>query len=77
MGLGNLIENAIKQLKDEKESIAEASSGVVDEDDLFDYDKNIVELTDEDFEDFRESEELAAAADDEYLLQLLEEGAER
>lgn len=76
MGLGNLIENAIKQLKDEKESIAEAGA-VVNEDDLFDYEKDVIELTDEDFEDFRESEELAAAADDEYLLSLLEEEADR
>jgi hypothetical protein len=77
MGLGNLIENAIKQLKDEQESIAEAGAGVVNEEDLFDYDKDVIELTDEDFDDFRESEELAAAADDEYLLSLLEEGADR
>ena len=76
MGLGNLIENAIKQLQDEKDSIAEAGSEV-NEDDLFDYDKDVVELTDDDFDDFRESEELAAAADDEYLLQLLDEGADR
>ncbi len=71
MGLGNLIENAIKQLKDEQESIQIAGSGV-NEDDLFDYDKDVIELDDEDYDDFKESEELAAAADEEYLLSLLE-----
>ena len=75
MGLGNLIENAIKQLKDEQESIQIAGSGV-NEEDLFDYDKEVVELSDEDYDDFKESEELAAAADEEYLMSLLDEGAD-
>ena len=75
MGLGNLIENAVKQLKDEQESIQIAGSGV-NEEDLFDYDKEVVELSDEDYDDFKESEELAAAADEEYLMSLLDEGAD-
>jgi hypothetical protein len=39
-------------------------------------DKDVVELSDDDFEDFRESEELAAAADEEYLRSLLDEEAD-
>ena len=75
MGLGNLIEVAVKQLKDERESIEQAS-GAVNEEELFDYDKDVIELSDDDFEDFKESEELAAAADEEYLRSLLDEEAD-
>jgi hypothetical protein len=79
MGLGTLIENAVKLLREEQDAInaASRSSEESADDSLFDYDKDVIELTDEDFDDFRESEELAAAADDEYLLSLLEEGADR
>ena len=57
MGLGNLIENAIKQLQDEKAAIAEAASRTDgDEDDaLFDFDP--VAITDKEMEEFREFEE--------------------
>lgn len=61
LGLGNLIENAVKAIEDEKAAIKDASvyaEGMEDkaEDALFDYDsKNVIE--DSDFEEFSEFEE--------------------
>jgi hypothetical protein len=51
MGLGNLIENAVKLLKEEQDNIAAAGeSGQDDEDtDIFDYDKEVIDISDEDY----------------------------
>ena len=61
MGLGNLIENAIKQierdrLKEEMEEMEDIDEDEQFEDDLFDYDKDTT-LTDEDFAKFKDFEE--------------------
>ena len=61
MGLGNLIENAIKQierdrLKEEMEEMEDIDEDEQFEDDLFDYDK-VTTLTDEDFANFKDFEE--------------------
>ena len=76
MGLGNLIENAVKLLKEEKDNIAAAGADGMDEgaeDDLFDYDKDIIDLTDEDYQDFRDAEDDNAAFDEEFLRTFIEE----
>lgn len=76
MGLGNLIENAVKLLKEEKDNIAAAGADGMDEgaeDDLFDYDKEIIDLTDEDYQDFRDAEDDNAAFDEEFLKSFMEE----
>ena len=76
MGLGNLIENAVKLLKEEKDNIAAAGADGMDEgaeDDLFDYDKEIIDLTDEDYQDFRDAEDEDAAFDEEFLKSFMEE----
>lgn len=76
MGLGNLIENAVKLLKEEKDNIAAAGADGMDEgaeDDLFDYDKEIIDLTDEDYQDFRDAEDDNAAFDEEFLRTFIEE----
>ena len=76
MGLGNLIENAVKLLKEEKDNIAAAGADGMDEgaeDDLFDYDKEIIDLTDEDYQDFRDAEDDNAAFDEEFLRSFMEE----
>lgn len=68
MGLGNLIENAAKLLKEEQDAIrAMDNTDNEEEDDLFNYDKEIVELTDDDYQDFRDNEELQALIDQELL----------
>lgn len=56
LGLGNLIENAMKQLEREKEQIHAASAGDIEkqeEDELFSYNAN--ELEDQDFVEFEEA----------------------
>jgi hypothetical protein len=75
MGLGQMIENAFKLLKEEQESIQIAGENGTDEEDidLFDYDKDIVEVTDSDFAALRELEDEAAEADESYLNSFLEE----
>lgn len=61
LGLGNMIENALRAIEQEKESIqeageyAEALENSNEEDDLFDYDKNIIE--DEDFQEYYDKQE--------------------
>lgn len=53
MGLGNLIENAFKLLTQEQESIRLASEMDDDEeDDLMDYEKSVVEVTEDDYDEF-------------------------
>ena len=75
MGLGNLIENAVKLLKDEQDSIAAAGENGTDEEnvDLFDYDKEVIELDDDDYQDFRDQEEDDEQIDDSFLKSFLGE----
>lgn len=55
MGLGNLIENAFKLLAQEQESIRLASEIDDDEeDDLMDYEKSVVEVTEDDYDEFND-----------------------
>lgn len=77
LGLGTMIENAIKAIEEEKERIEEAGSqaeGVSDkdaEDDLFDYHKGALE--DEDIQEFYELQDLMKDEDSLYY-QSLQEG---
>lgn len=77
LGLGNMIENALKAIEDEKEHIkeagnyAEALQNSNEEDDLFNYEKPILE--DEDFDDFNNLQE-AMSNEDTLSYQLQEEG---
>jgi hypothetical protein len=78
MNLGNLIENAIKQIEldKEKEAIEDAEAATEDEileNQLF-ADDAAEFLKDEDFEKFKEVEEESAEADDEFLQSLLDDG---
>lgn len=61
LGLGNLIENSIKNLEKEKESIEAAANGEIDEqseeDKLFDYNNANQLLSLEDYKEFNEFEE--------------------
>lgn len=73
MGLGNLIENAIKQLEKDRE--AQSAVETTDDEDNFDkmYDYDAVELTDQDFSDlYKFEEEQADADDEEFLKQFME-----
>lgn len=67
MGLGTLIENAVKLLREEQDAINAASrSGEESADDsLFDYDKDYVDLSDDDYTAFNELEEEMEMADEE------------
>ena len=74
MGLGNLIENAIKQierdrLKEELEDMEDIDENEQFEDDLFDYDKNVT-LTDEDFINFKEFEESLEDVNEDFFASL-------
>lgn len=77
LGLGNMIENALKAIEDEKEHIkeagnyAEALQNSNEEDNLFNYEKPILE--DEDFDDFNNLQE-AMSDEDTLSYQLQEEG---
>lgn len=77
LGLGNMIENALKAIEDEKEHIkeagnyAEALQNSNEEDNLFNYEKPILE--DEDFDDFNNLQE-AMNDEDTLSYQLQEEG---
>lgn len=75
LGLGNLIENAIKQLQEEKELIAQSSKleGKEDDDgDLFNYDVNQGLIT-EDYTDFNDFQEKLSEEDLEQLLDEVED----
>lgn len=80
LGLGNMIENALKAIQDEQEAIQAAGEyaeehGTDSEDALFDYEKPPV--TEEDFKDFSEFEEdWERAAAEVYAEQFDEEGEE-
>jgi hypothetical protein len=75
MGLGNLIENAIKQMEEEKQNILRAGDDAGDEDEeyaeeerLFDYETNDFEtLSSQDFQDFYSLEEEDIVEDQGYL----------
>jgi len=57
MGLGNLIENAVKRLEKKQEQEAEEKTTEISEEDkLFDYNNNIA-ISDNDFQDFFDWEE--------------------
>ena len=75
MNLGNLIENAVKQIELDKEKEAmESDEDADDLDDLlFDEDSKTL-LTDEDFSSFKEFEDNLEEADDEFLKDLIDEG---
>ena len=80
MNLGNLIDNAVKQIQNDKEKEAEQNAEAANDDDLFeaelfDEDKKAF-MNDEDFEqlqDFIENEEID---DEEYIKSLIENGEE-
>lgn len=71
LGLGNLIENAVKQAELEREAILQSSS-VTDEEEenkLFDYSNNNNAITDSDFIDFYDQQEELSQEDLENLIQ--------
>lgn len=74
MGLGNLIENAVKRLeKKQEQEIEEANNPEeTEEEKLFDYNNNIA-ITDGDFQDFFDWEEQEEEENNEYLKQFFEE----
>lgn len=76
LGLGSLIEKAIKDIEIEKEKIENMSDEDYDEDEefeeqLFDYQQNIV-VEDADLAAFREFEDDNEEVDDEFLKSLME-----
>lgn len=68
LGLGSLIENALKQLQEEREAIAKSAKDedYNDEDKLFDYSTPIV--NDQDFKDFEDFQEELTNEDLEKLM---------
>ena len=74
MGLGNLIENAVKRLEKKQEQEAEEVNNPeeTEEEKLFDYNNNIA-ITDGDFQDFFDWEEQEEEENNEYLKQFFEE----
>ena len=73
MGLGNLIENAVKRLEKKQEQEAEEKTTEISEEDkLFDYNNNIA-ISDNDFQDFFDWEEQGEEENAEYLKQFFEE----
>lgn len=70
MGLENLIENAIEQLKEQKEH--ESINYDDDDDELFDYD-DVTELTEEDYEEFKQLENEMDSQDHEMFENLIED----
>ena len=75
VGLGALIERAIQQIEEERESLLQ-NTGEVDaekeEDELFDYKTDVV-LKDADFEEFAEFEEEQEEITDQTILELMGE----
>ena len=78
MNLGNLIENAVKQIELDKEKEAQGDAEAADDEDLLDNllfsDEAESIIKDEDFETFYNYEEELAALDDQYLSSLSEGG---
>lgn len=77
MNLGNLIENAIKQIEIDKEKEAQGDAEAADDEDLLDNllfsDQAESVINDEDISRFYDQEEDLAAQDDEFLATLAEE----
>ena len=77
MNLGNLIENAIKQIQIDKEKEADMAAEAADDEDAFDAslfgDTEESYLTDEDFSMLRQIEDEAEAEDADFLKNLLED----
>lgn len=77
LGLGNMIENALRAIEQEKESIqeageyAEALENSNEEEDLFDYDKNVIE--DEDFQEYYNKQEEMLKEDQDFYDSLEDE----
>lgn len=78
MNLGNLIENAVKQIELDKEKEAQGDAEAADDEDLLDNllfsDEAESVINDEDFEKFYDYEEELATLDDQYLSSLSEGG---
>ena len=78
MNLGNLIENAVKQIELDKEKEAQGDAEAADDEDLLDNllfsDEAESVIKDEDFETFYNYEEELEALDDQYLSSLSEGG---
>ena len=78
MNLGNLIENAVKQIELDKEKEAQGDAEAADDEDLLDNllfsDEAESVIKDEDFETFYNYEEELAALDNQYLSSLSEGG---
>lgn len=73
MGLGNLIENAVKRLEKKQEQAEEAAETEGSEEDkLFDYNSNLA-ISDSDFQDFFDWEEQEEMENEDYLKQFFEE----
>ena len=73
MGLGNLIENAVKRLEKKQEQAEEAAEAEGSEEDkLFDYNSNLA-ISDSDFQDFFDWEEQEEMENEDYLKQFFEE----
>ena len=80
MGLGTLIENAIKKVEQEREGLDLTDSILDDDDDeimatdaLMEYDSDI-ELKTEDFQEFDDFEESLEDIDDDFFKSLEEDG---
>jgi hypothetical protein len=78
MNLGNLIENAVKQIELDKEKEAQGDAEAADDEELLDNllfsDEAESIINDEDFSKFYDQEEELAAQDEELLATLLKEG---
>lgn len=78
MNLGNMIENAMKQIQEDKEKEARLDADAAEDDEAFEHelfdDDGEKFLKDSDFTDFTHFEEEDAEADDKYLQSLLDEG---
>lgn len=76
LGLGNLIENAIKSLQIEQESIKSSAETTEkdEEDKLFDYEQPV--MTDEDYIDFQQFEETLTNEDIQQLVEEMEDEEE-
>ena len=71
-GLSQMIENAMKQLMEENDRIKEAGeAGEDNEDDLFNYDKPVIELAD--YEEFAEFNEELEEENEDFFNSLLED----
>lgn len=64
LGLGNLIENSLKQMEREKERIADAAKDGVDDDELLDEEQV---LTDQDFKEFFDLKNGDSEGEDDYI----------